>query len=95
MNRSHRLTALVLAVVMVLSLAACGSRETASSHPRPEYHGTVQRPVQTTPDRFIPEHTETTRPTEPALPVIPPSLGDVDGSGTIPPGCSDAAAGHQ
>ena len=44
MNRSHRLTALLLAVVMVLSLAACGSREAASSHSRPEFHGTVQKP---------------------------------------------------
>ena len=74
MNRSHRLTALLLAVVMVLSLAACGSRETASSHPRPEFHGTVQKPVErpvpTNPNRIPPENTEAT--TAPATPVVTP-----------------------
>ena len=29
---------------MVLSLAVCGSREAASSHSRPEFHGTMQKP---------------------------------------------------
>ena len=76
MNRSHRLTALLLAVVMVLSLAACGSRETASSHPRPEFHGTVQKPVErpvpTNPNRIPPENTESTTPTAPATPVVTP-----------------------
>lgn len=76
MNRSLHLTALLLAVVIVLSLAACGSRETASSHPRPEFHGTVQRPVErpvpTNPNRIPPENTESTTPTAPATPVVTP-----------------------
>lgn len=74
MTRSHRLTALLLAVVMVLSLAACGSRETASSHPRPEFHGTVQKPVERpVPTNLIPpENTESTTPTAPATPVVTP-----------------------
>ena len=76
MNRSHRLTALLLAAVMVLSLAACGSSETASSHARPEFHGTVQKPVErpapTIPDRVIPENTEPTTSTEPVQPVVTP-----------------------
>ena len=74
MNRSLHLTALLLAAVMVLSLAACGSREAASSHSRPEFHGTVQKPVErpvpTNPHRIPPENTEA--PTTPAAPVVTP-----------------------
>ena len=74
MNRSLHLTALLLAVVIVLSLAACGSRETDSSHPRPEFHGTVQKPVERpVPTNCIPpENTESTTPTAPATPVVTP-----------------------
>ena len=80
MKRFRQVTALLLAVVMVLGLAACGSTQTASNqyHPNQQIH--MQKPVEkpSTPTVTVPEATVPAAPTvsidttEPAGPVITP-----------------------
>ena len=79
MKRTQRLTALLLAAVMVLSLAACGSRKTTAGQYRPNPNISLHKPVQrpAAPDRVTPTvpHRDTynpDQPTEPMQPVITP-----------------------
>lgn len=68
MKRFRQLTALTLALVMALSLTACGGGETASGQYRPKPQINLQKPVT----HPIPTVPDTVRPTEPAVPEIAP-----------------------
>lgn len=56
MKRFRQVTALLLAMVMVLGLAACGTGQTVSGQYRPNGQHQMQKPVEkpTTPDRPVP-----------------------------------------
>lgn len=76
MKHFRQATALILAAVMMLSLAACGSRETAAGLYRPNpqinMHTPVEKPIPTIPGQQIPLRPEPTSPTsEPFVPFTP------------------------